>query len=221
MAILSQGKLIIPNQVFTRAFHAALGLGVSIKRGNNIKLAFFSDPVDNYYLGIIMRKLLAISQDQKLSISDLDIPISDDDWNNIVLPKNYISEFEKSLVSYLILSKRNTKILNFLIKNNAAISIETCESEKISNFIKLNVDFGNYRSSSIYINGGTLEMFDSDNYIAFYDIDDFMKYFGLYFLFLRAGKSSLPKPERKSFRETLTWMPVEKFWKKSYAERRL
>ena len=210
----SQDKLVIPNQVFTRAFHAALGIGVSIKRDRRVKLAFFSDPVDNYYLGIIIRKLLTISKDQSLGLSELDIPISDNDWNNMVLPKNYTSEFEKSLVNYLILSKHNTKILNFLIKNKAAVSIETCKPKKIEAFIKLNVDFGNYRSSSLYINGGTLEMFDSDNYIAFGDIDDFMKYFELYFLFVRAGKLALPEPNGKSLREIIIWKPVEEFWKK-------
>lgn len=212
--MLSQDKLIIPNQIFTRAFHAALGIGVSIKRDRRVKLTFFSDPVDNYYLGIIIRKLLTISKDQSLGLSELDIPISDNDWNNMVLPKNYTSEFEKSLVSYLILSKHNTKILNFLIKNKAAVNIETCKPKKIEDFIKLNVDFGNYRSSSLYINGGTLEMFDSDNYIAFGDINDFMKYFELYFLFVRAGKLVLPEPNRKNFREIIIWKPVEEFWKK-------
>lgn len=212
--MLSQDKLVIPNQVFTIAFHAALGVGVSIKRDRRVKLAFFSDPVDNYYLGIIIRKLLTISKDQSLGLSELDIPISDDDWNNMALPKNYTSEFEKSLVNYLILSKHNTKILNFLIKNKAAVSIETCKPKKIEDFIKLNVDFGNYRSSSLYINGGTLEMFDSDNYIAFGDINDFMKYFELYFLFVRAGKLALPEPNRKNFREIIIWKPVEEFWKK-------
>ena len=57
-------------------------------------------------------------------------------------------------------------------------------------------------------------MFDSDNYIAFGDIDDFMKYFELYFLFVRAGKLALPEPNKKSFREIIIWKPVEEFWKK-------